>query len=141
MDAEEGLGWTLDHAMRISAEYKKYLTLCLENPEAAVVPARDIDDFWHLHILDTRKYAEDCDKIFGSFLHHFPYFGMRGEEDARNLQKAWAESCNMYQQRFGEMDSELWTASGRCPNCGRKCSDDLSNQYMDEQRPRLALAA
>lgn len=22
MDAEEGLGWTLDHAMRISAEYK-----------------------------------------------------------------------------------------------------------------------
>lgn len=72
-----------------------------------------IDDFWHLHILDTQKYAEDCQVIFGYFLHHFPYFGMRGEEDAKNLSDSWEETCNLYQNRFGSL-SELWVSSERC---------------------------
>lgn len=138
MDAEEGYGWTLNHALNIAEEYRKYLTLCLEFPNDAVVPARDIDDFWHLHILDTQKYQEDCQNIFGYFLHHFPYFGMRGEQDAQNLKTAWEASCQMYQKRFGNIDSTLWVGSARCPNCGRKCKNEIGASYMQEERPRLA---
>ena len=33
MDKEEGLGWSLDFTKRVAFEYKRYLTLCLENPD------------------------------------------------------------------------------------------------------------
>ena len=41
--------------------------------EAPHVPTIDIDLFWHQHILDTRAYAKDCQKVFGQFLHHFQF--------------------------------------------------------------------
>lgn len=133
MDAEEGFGWTLEITKTIAEEYRKYLTLCLENPNEAVVPSSMVDDFWHLHILDTQKYQKDCQAVFGYFLHHFPYFGMRGEEDAKNLQKAWSTSCKLYEQRFGKADEHFWQNSARCPKCGRRSEDDVSY----ENRPRL----
>ncbi len=32
----------------------------------------EIDLFWHEHILDTKKYKQDCEMVFGRFLHHVP---------------------------------------------------------------------
>jgi hypothetical protein len=40
--------------------------------------------------------------VFGYFLHHFPYFGMRGEEDAANLRAASANMHAIYEREFGE---------------------------------------
>lgn len=138
MDKEEGLGWTFEFTKRVAAEYEKYLVLCKENPEAAVVPSSSVDDFWHFHILDTQKYQEDCQSYFGYFLHHFPYFGMRGKQDEENLKTAWADSCALYEARFGKLPTDLWLVSKRCPNCGRRCN---SSMYAMDQRPRLAIAA
>lgn len=139
MDAEEGMGWALEYAIEVAEEYRKYLTLCLENPKASIVPSQNVDKFWHLHILDTQKYQEDFQNVFGYFLHHFPYFGMRGEKDAQNLQQAWEESCAVYAKRFGGMDKALWQSSARCPNCGRRGGSE--DAYASEERPRLSLAA
>jgi len=138
MDEDEGLGWTLDFTQRVAVEYKRYLTLCLENPNFPVVPSKFVDEFWHFHILDTQKYQIDCENIFGYFLHHFPYFGMRGADDAKNLKQAWEDSCALYERRFGAIDKALWPASQRCPNCGRKCKS--ANLYFSEERPRLKAA-
>lgn len=52
MDKEEGYGWTLEFTKRVASEYKRYLTLCLENPDFPMVPSTYVDNFWHLHILD-----------------------------------------------------------------------------------------
>lgn len=133
MDKEEGYGWTLEFTKRVATEYKRYLTLCLENPDFPMVPSTFVDNFWHLHILDTQKYAEDCETVFGYFLHHFPYFGMRGTEDLDNLKQAWTDTCALYETRFGGIDKELWSASQRCPNCGRR----TNNQSFKTERPRL----
>lgn len=133
MDEEEGLGWSLDYTKRVAVEYEKYLILCKELPEEALVPSAAVDDFWHFHILDTQKYQEDCQTYFGYFLHHFPYFGMRGGEDEINLKKAWMDSCSFYQNRFGQLPKDIWVVSKRCPNCGRR-----SNSSIDDQRPRLS---
>src|SRR5439155_1429263 len=35
-------------------------------------------------------------------LHHFPYFGMRGEEDAANLAEAGNTTNRLYEKEFGE---------------------------------------
>jgi hypothetical protein len=123
MDAEEGMGWSLDFTKRIADEYRKFLILCKENPDVAIVPSSFVDDFWHFHILDTQKYQEDCETLFGYFLHHFPYFGMRGKEHEENLKKAWEETCQLYRTNFGELPIDLWLTSKRCPNCGRRCKD------------------
>lgn len=102
MDAEEGQGWSREHADRTEVEYKRFLALMTKFPEETIAPTKDVDRFWHGHILDTMKYAEDCEKTFGYFLHHFPYFGMRGEADARNLQAAADAMHQLYEREFGE---------------------------------------
>ena len=43
------------------------------------------------HILDTRAYSRDCEFLFGRFLHHFPYFGMRGDADRAALDRTFRE--------------------------------------------------
>ena len=143
MDVEEGHGWSLGFACRVADEYRKFLVLCFENPDEPVVPSSFVDDFWHLHILDTQKYMEDCRQYLGYMLHHFPYFGMRSEEDARNLRRAWEKTLALYEATFGEASpSGLWPKSNRCPNCGRRCrkgDEGLTTQpVFDERRPRLA---
>jgi hypothetical protein len=47
------------------------------------------------------KYAEDCHKVFGYFLHHYPYFGLRGEKDAANLAKAFATMQTLREKEYG----------------------------------------
>src|SRR5688572_21747084 len=101
MDAEEGQGWTREYADRMEVAYKRYLTLLVKFPQETVAPTKDVDKFWHGHILDTMKYAEDCEQVFGFFLHHFPYFGMRGEEDAANLRRAAERMRSLHDQEFG----------------------------------------
>jgi len=101
MDPEEGHGWSREYVDRMELAYKRFLTLLATYPEETLAPSKDVDKFWHGHILDTLKYAEDCDKVFGYFLHHFPYFGMRGAEDAANLAQAGETTERLYQREFG----------------------------------------
>ena len=91
-DEEEGQGWSREYCDEAEIEYKRYLILKHEHPEKEIVPNGVIDKFWHQHILDTIKYADDCQKLFGKFIHHFPYFGMNGKEDAQNLINAFEET-------------------------------------------------
>ena len=133
MCADEGMGWSFDFACQVAREYRRFLVLCSQSPEAAVVPSALVDDFWHLHILDTAKYMADCERYLGYYLHHFPYFGMRGAQDARNLADAWEGTLALYGEAFGEeADPQLWPRSKRCPNCGRR------REGADEKRPSFA---
>lgn len=102
MDPEEGQGWSREYAERMEVAYKRFLVLLTRFPQESIAPTRDVDKFWHGHILDTMKYAEDCQQVFGAFLHHFPYFGMRGEDDAANLRAAGENMHALYEREFGE---------------------------------------
>ncbi|HEX3842646.1 MAG TPA: hypothetical protein VHU85_17780 [Acidimicrobiales bacterium] len=121
MDPEEGSGWTMAHAQRVEIEYRRYLALARRYPSRAVVPSKIVDTFWHYHILDTQAYAKDCELAFGYFLHHFPYFGMRGDDDKRALDEAYDETLHLYEDHFGTPPADIWVRSGmaRCPKCGR----------------------
>jgi hypothetical protein len=101
MDSEEGQGWSREYADKMEQAYKGFLTLLVTYPDETLAPSKDVDKFWHGHILDTLKYAEDCDSVLGYFLHHFPYFGMRGAEDAANLMRAGERTQGLYQREFG----------------------------------------
>ena len=47
-------------------------------PTKRIVPTLTIDEFWHAHILDTRAYMADCKALFGKYMHHYPYSGLKG---------------------------------------------------------------
>ena len=102
MDAEEGQGWSRAYVDRVELAYRRFLTLLVKFPQETIAPSKDVDKFWHGHILDTMKYAEDCESVFGYFLHHFPYFGMRGDDDAADLRDASSRMQVMYEREFGE---------------------------------------
>jgi hypothetical protein len=104
MDSEEGQGWSRQYVDQMEIAYKRFLMVSVKYPEKTIAPSKEVDKFWHGHILDTMKYAEDCQNVFGYFLHHFPYFGMRGEEDAANLAEAGRMTRRLYEQEFGKAD-------------------------------------
>jgi len=102
MRSDDGYGWSKAQADRTAIAYKRYLVLLAKHPGVTLAPDQDTDRFWHMHILDTRKYAADCDAIFGRFIHHFPYLGLRGEDDARALDTAFATMQRLLAEEFGE---------------------------------------
>lgn len=122
-DGEEGMGWSLERCEEVASEYRKFLALTRTYPEKAIVPSKVVDTFWHFHILDTQAYFVDCERLFGFYLHHFPYFGMRGPEDAAALGEAYDETLELYELHFGVPAGDLWVRTGaaRCPNCGQRC--------------------
>lgn len=82
--------------------YRQFLTLHAGHPERTLVPSELIDLVWHFHILDTRKYAADCERIFGRYLHHDPYFGIGSDESYEENQRAWRETQELWEAEFGE---------------------------------------
>lgn len=110
-DQEEGLGWTASQCDEAEKDYKKFLALKRTYPGKEIVPNKQVDLFWHQHILDTVKYADDCQEIFGYFMHHFPYFGMKDEQDMQNLVNAFEETKDLYLLHFAE------SFTGEAPKC------------------------
>ena len=109
IDAEDGHGWTREYAERMEVAYKRFLTLLVTHPETTIAPSKEIDKFWHAHILDTMKYADDCQQVFGYFLHHFPYFGLRGADDAAQLERAGRETARLFAEEFSDSISNVAT--------------------------------
>ncbi|UPT67638.1 MAG: hypothetical protein M0D57_02920 [Sphingobacteriales bacterium JAD_PAG50586_3] len=123
-DPEEGLGWTYDECDEAEVEYKRYLHLTRKFPEASLVPHSIMDDMWHQHILDTRAYHKDSDLLFGEYLHHYPYFGLRSEKDKQNLISSFEETQSIYESEFGEkmIKDEAVHCKRACPSyCKRAC--------------------
>ncbi|HKI00463.1 MAG TPA: hypothetical protein VKK31_00640 [Thermoanaerobaculia bacterium] len=94
-------GWTPEYQDEVEDLYRQFLALNMVYTDRKICPTGPMDEFWHAHILDTRAYAADCEKLFGRFLHHFPYFGMRGPEDRQDLETTFAESRRLFIRHFG----------------------------------------
>lgn len=101
LPAPEGKGWTDEVILEVSTWYRRFLALAILEPGITIVPNGPIDEFWHAHILDTQKYAEDCQNMFGRMLHHYPYFGIKDAEDAANRDRAFDQTNKAYQKWFG----------------------------------------
>jgi hypothetical protein len=102
MHEESGEGWSLQKANAVEFEYRRFLYLMKTFPQEQTAPLMDVDTFWHYHILDTMKYAVDCQAVFGYFLHHFPYIGLRGEDDVEAHHRVGERMKELYEATFGE---------------------------------------
>lgn len=116
MDPELGEGWTREYADSIEAAYKTYLTMLVKYPDAAeeILLSKDVDEFWHTHILQTRKYSEDCENTFGRFLHHEPHVGEVTSADHERRAAQAATTRALYEREFGNSRNAgaAWTGAG-----------------------------
>ena len=105
MDAELGEGWTRDYADSIEVAYKNYLTMLVKYQDHAedILLSKDVDEFWHTHILQTMKYAEDCQKTFGNFLHHQPHVGEITAADHEKRVAQAEKTRGLYEREFGDV--------------------------------------
>lgn len=101
-------------ASRLEEGYRQFLILTYLYPEVSLVPTREIDDFWHCHILDTRKYPRDCELLFGQLLHHNPYFGIGSKESRKELSLAFQQTAVLAELHFGERSA--WRNSAAQPS-------------------------
>lgn len=82
---------------------KKYL-----QDYPVIPPSVEIDEIWHQHILDTRVYTQDCNRIFGYYFHHYPHFGTRGKQDSKNLNVAFEVTQALHEAEFGSRIISIW---------------------------------
>jgi hypothetical protein len=140
------MGMSVEEADELVKKYRCFLKLCAMYPEESIVPSKEIDKVWHVHILDTAKYVADCDAVFGFMLHHFPYFGLRGEADLEMLHAKGTQTRELYQRHFGEdmyggsLENMDATCTGNCSpsctpsGCGPK---SVEAPNLTSTRPRL----
>jgi hypothetical protein len=92
--------WDEKEAYHCEKLYKNFLFLqkkCI--PDFFLVPSREIDEFWHNHILYTKNYFQDCLNIFGHYLHHEP---AKAEDDKQHLINHYLKTKQLYVAEFGE---------------------------------------
>lgn len=118
MHAEDRPGLTLEQALDAVQKYKGFLFLYAMNPEQSLSPSRYIDYVWHAHILDTELYVTHTLALFGHYLHHFPFFGTRGELDQKQLLSAAEFTRGRAAKEFG-WDDDDWCGTGRHPKWPR----------------------
>jgi hypothetical protein len=114
MDPELGEGWTREYAEGIEQGYRNYLTMLAKYQDHAedILLSKDVDEFWHTHILQTIKYSEDCERVFGTYLHHNPHVGERKPEDLQKRAALAEKTRRLYRQEFGNADSRAWAGVG-----------------------------
>jgi len=123
----EKQGWSLERAEAARAEYVRFLTLLRRRPGFMVIPwpneegQDDLDQFWHQHILDTAKYAADCNALFGRMIHHNPHV-VRGSGNERD---AIEKTQRLYARTFSTGSYGRPVNSADLVGCGACAAVDL----------------
>jgi hypothetical protein len=101
MHPKSGQGWTSSQVNQAITHYKLFLYLIYLYPNRAIAPTPEIDTIWHQHILDTRKYAQDCQWLFGYFVHHAPDCSLEHNANNPDLSAAFYDTLSLWVEQFG----------------------------------------
>lgn len=111
MLSKKGMFWRWNNNIdEIETEYRQFLYLLGKFPGEMFVPwTQNLDDLWHEHILDTSKYAADCDSLFGRFIHHNPHL-VKGNSEQVDGYRNTLNRRNECFFRWGDLKLESPTA-------------------------------
>lgn len=90
-------------------EFRRYLGLRAVFPEPITLLSDDVDEIWHACLIFTRMYADLCQSVFGTFLHHDPSTAPDPDPAA-----TWREFEDAYQTLYGQPGPvwEMWRPLG-----------------------------
>lgn len=96
-----------EHAAKMEDEYRKFIFMHAVHPDQNLPMSKEVDDFWHAHVMSTRNYQRFIDECAdGIFIHHRPTIS-----DAENmcLMPAYLfGTMARYRQYFGEPSATFW---------------------------------
>lgn len=112
-----GQAWTAERAANTLKRYRRFLYLKITMPDDHASPTRAIDDFWHQHIINTRRYGSDCYQLAGRFLHH-TFLDMTDAEEVQRAHSIRLHTQVLYEDLFVEPYEETVGAAllARWPN-------------------------
>jgi hypothetical protein len=121
--------WTEERRRRSLARYEKFLLLAARHPDVPVAPCRDIDEFWHLHMLQPQAYHDDCMRLFGFILDHDGGFG-KSEEEVPVLAAVHERTARLWREAYNEEYSETpeEAATDCWHDCQSRCWHDCSSK-------------
>ncbi|PAF44077.1 hypothetical protein [Helicobacter sp. 11S02629-2] len=117
-------GWDKVEVSTLNSLYKEWLVLHICYPHISLTPNIKLDEYWHMHILDTKAYAKDCLLLFGEFLHHYPYFGLEDNEEEAEM--TFDLTNDLFFHHFGHTQS---TALASCKSSKCESSKCKSSSF------------
>ena len=86
---------TAKDADLVERGFRQFFMACSRSSAKHVaMPSKVVDAYWHAFILDTRSYAEWCDRTLGRFLHHVPAERLGSDAKTNDgLRRAWFFAC------------------------------------------------
>jgi hypothetical protein len=122
----DSCGVTEQVARAHERELKRYLAMCLADPEAAYGMFGPVDEFWHTWILFTREWCEFSAAVAGRYIHHRPTTreerrAAKSSQEPSAYQRFLADYAGYFGQ---EPPAESWPrpkAAHTCANCCTNC--------------------
>lgn len=95
-------GWKQAHAEEICDMYKNFLFLYIKyGQQFPLAPSEEIDEIWHLHILETQNYRHFCDSVCGQYVDHKPMsFKNLNPTNFKENQQAFNNTLMLYSKEF-----------------------------------------
>jgi len=115
--------WSQQQREAACARYQKWLRLKRGHANSPLAPTRDIDRFWHLHMLSPVAYSRDCMALFGKLLDHDGGFG-KEEGERPELQRVFEQTARWWELEYGEpyLDDGRWLKDAVITDCWHDCS-------------------
>lgn len=93
-------------ADEVMAEYQKFIALTVAYAPASLPTCKEVDDFWHAHILCTHDYIKMCKALGTEYIHHNPCLS----HEAGTIVGCYnRDTLGRYRTHFGEPHS-FWTS-------------------------------
>ncbi len=93
--------WSKNKCDAVELGYKRILTLKRMFRNKVLIPSPAINQFWEQHYQDKAKYAADCQVVFGYFMGKYTWNQKYAYQEFKELRRAYAETCRLYQHYFG----------------------------------------
>jgi hypothetical protein len=114
------------------------------DPANAHAISRQLDPFWHAHILFTENYVAFCDKVVGEYMHHRP-LDHANVPELRLVRRLYDYSAVVIRQIFSIVDDDFWPTKVNDVEliCMHKGNQHLYREMQKYRlfEPNLALAA
>jgi hypothetical protein len=94
-------GWTEERTAAVERSYRRFFYLKATLPEGMASPTAEVDQFWHQHIINTRRYGPDCERVIGRFAHH-TFLSFEDASEAKELWAVWLSTWVSYETLFQE---------------------------------------
>jgi hypothetical protein len=125
-------GLSEQEAVSLAGEAVKFLAYSSRSEEMTV-PSQEVDEAWHLWLLDSRAYFTLCDRLGVGYLHHEP-----GSPGDPVMLEAYRRTRSGMAATFGEVPDRWWadrSGAGGC-TCTRR-AEPASAVALEQHGTRL----